>query len=252
MAIDYTKRPAAAVPPAAAGVAPVVPPAPAFPQPPSAAPAFPAPASPAAQTSGSISLTKAKPSVSLVKQSGHMNVNLNWTARPAAPTGGGFLKRLAAAGSGGIDLDLGCLWELTDGSKGVVQALGGTFGSLDAPPYIWLNGDDRSGANAGGEDLVINLAHSAEIRRVLVFACIYEGAPTFDAAQAVVTLSPPAGPSVEVRLDETAGKARMCAVALINGGTNLTVNREMKYFDGGQRLIDEAYGWGMQWARGRK
>lgn len=243
MAIDYTKRSAAAAPAAAAGA---VPPAPAFSKP-SAAPAFPAPGA-----SGSISLTKSKPSVSLVKQSGHMNVNLNWTARPAAPTGGGFLKRLAAAGSGGIDLDLGCLWELTDGTKGVVQALGGTFGSLDAPPYIWLNGDDRSGANAGGEDLVINLGHTAEIRRVLVFACIYEGAPTFDAAQAMVTLSPPSGPAVEVRLDETAGKARMCAVALINGGTNLTVNREMKYFDGGQRLIDEAYGWGMQWARGRK
>src|SRR5664279_5526979 len=70
-----------------------------------------------------VTLTKAAPSVSLSKGGarGHLRVNLNWTAKPAGG-GGGFFKRLMSAGGGGIDLDLAALYELSDGSKGVVQA----------------------------------------------------------------------------------------------------------------------------------
>src|SRR3954447_1971345 len=80
-----------------------------------------------------VTLTKSAPAVSLTKQGsagGVLRVNLNWNARPAGqPAAGGFLKRLAgaAAGGGAIDLDLGCLYEYADGSKGVVQALGNAF-----------------------------------------------------------------------------------------------------------------------------
>jgi tellurite resistance protein TerA len=197
-------------------------------------------------------LTKSSPSVSLTKQTGQLRVNLNWDAQPPAAKPAGLLKRLTAASSG-IDLDLGCLYELTDGRKGVVQALGNSFGSLDQAPFIMLNGDDRSGSNAGGEDLFVNLAHTAQIRRVLVFASIYEGVASFDRANGIVTLSPAAGPAIEVRLDEQAGGARICAIALIEGnGTELTVRREVRYINGSQRTLDEAYGWGLRWAAGRK
>jgi len=123
MAIDYTKR---------------------------KAPAADVAATPDKPTPTKVTLTKGSPNVSLSKQSGRLQVNLNWDARPPQAKQGGFLKRLAA--SRGIDLDLGCLYELADGTKGVVQALGNAFGQLDAAPYILLNGDDRSGANSGGED----------------------------------------------------------------------------------------------------
>ncbi len=225
MAIDYTKRPPAA-------------------------PAAPTP--PAAGVSLSkVTLTKASPTVSLTKQTGRLRVNLNWDARPDSGEQGGFLKRLAPPRP--IDLDLGCLYELADGTKGVVQALGNAFGSLDAPPYIWLSGDDRSGNNAAGEDLFVNLAKVAQIRRVLVFAMIYEGAPSFDRANAVVTLTPVSGPSVEVRLDERAGGARICAIALLQSdGSDLAVQREIRYIDGSQRVLDQAYGWGLKWTAGHK
>lgn len=211
-----------------------------------------APVAPAAPAEpGRVRLTKTAPSISLTKQSGQLRVNLNWDARPPAAARTGLLKRLAPAR--GIDLDLGCLYELTDGTKGVVQALGNAFGSLDTPPYIMLNGDDRSGANSAGEDLFVNLAHAGEIRRVLVFACIYDGAPNFGQANGVVTLTPASGPAIEVRLDEQAGGSRMCAIALLEGGgRDLTVHREVRYLDGGQRALDEAYGWGMKWTAGRK
>ena len=77
-----------------------------------------------------VTLTKSAPSVSLAKgagASGRMRVSLTWNARPEGTGGGGLLKRLA--GGAGIDLDLGALFELQDGRKGVVQALGNSFGA---------------------------------------------------------------------------------------------------------------------------
>jgi tellurite resistance protein TerA len=205
-----------------------------------------------------VTLTKTAPSVSLTKSggaTGELRVNLDWNARSAQPTGGGFLKRLAAASRSGIDLDLGCLYEFTDGRKGVVQALGGAFHSADhaRQPIIALDGDDRSGATVGGENLRIDLRRVDEIRRILVFAFIYEGVPNWAAADGVVTLYPASGAPIEMRLDESDPGAPMCAIALLtNTGTDLTVNREVRYIHGGQEVLDRTYGWGMQWSAGRK
>jgi tellurite resistance protein TerA len=252
MAIDYTKRPS--TPPAA--------PAAAAPAPPAA----PAAAAPAAAPGGArkVTLTKGAPRVSLTKSGGVggvARVNLNWSAgvpTPPPATGGGFLakmKNAAAAASApkGIDLDLGCLYELADGRKGVIQALGNSFGNLNAPPWIALDGDDRTGTVTGGENMSINLGQPGRFRRVLIFAMIYEGAPNWGAVDGVVTLTPASGQAIEVRLDETGGNSRMCAVAqLVDNGGDLVIQREVRYIDGGQMALDQAYGWGMNWARGRK
>jgi len=200
-----------------------------------------------------VTLTKSAPSVSLSKQGGggRLHVNLNWNSGQAAQKGG-FLKRVLGANSG-IDLDLAAMFELSDGQSGVVQALGDSFGSLDAPPYIKLDADDRTGAAVGGENLYVNLAQAANIRRVLIFAFIYEGVASFDQADAVVTLTPAQGAPIEVRLDEKAGGSRMCAIALLtnNGAGDFTVSREVKYV-GGHRQLDALYGWGLNWTPGRK
>jgi len=200
-----------------------------------------------------VTLTKSTPSVSLTKQgpaTGTLRVNLNWNARPAEPTG--LFRRQTP----GIDLDLGCLYEYTDGSKGVVQALGDslvdrhTFGS---GPICRLDGDDRSGSNSAGENLFVDLRNPAVVKRILVFAFIYEGTPNWAAANAVVTLFPVAGPQIEIRLDEADPAAMMCAVALLEGNsTDVSVRREVRYLRGGQRLLDQTYHWGMQWTSGRK
>ncbi|MDQ6839322.1 MAG: Tellurium resistance [Actinomycetota bacterium] len=212
---------------------------------------------PSGQGGGMVSLTKAQPTVSLVKAgaptSGHLRVNLNWTANPGGGDGGGGGLFRRRPHQDGIDLDLGCLYELTSGRKGVVQALGNSFGGLDQPPYIMLDGDDRSGESADGENLLINLGHVEEIRRILVFAYIYEGAPRFDVAAGVVTLFPAGGAPVEVRLDEAAGTAKMCGVALLeNTGSGLSVRREVRYVTGGHSALDKEYGWGLGWKPGRK
>ncbi|WP_433492679.1 TerD family protein [Nocardia grenadensis] len=201
-----------------------------------------------------LTLTKNERSVDLAKggeRQGVMRVNLNWT-NPEPVGKPGFFARLLGA-SGGIDLDLGCLYELADGSKGVVQALGNSYGDLNKPPFIALDRDDRTGAVTDGENLHINLADPAAFRRILVFAMIYEGAANWAAVDGVVTMYPTAGPQIEVRLDSAVDGARICAVALLtNTGRGLTVGREVEYVNGSQADLDRAYQWGIRWAAGRK
>ncbi|MFI8949563.1 TerD family protein [Streptomyces sp. NPDC053750] len=242
--------PAPAVPPPAP---PVTRPA-AAPPPPSAAP----PAEPVRLTK--VTLTKAAPSVSLTKQggtSGILRVNLNWQVRKQFS---GWARKLGrpVAMHDDLDLDLCCLFELSDGSKGVVQALGNAFGSLHQPPFIHLDGDDRTGAVATGENLTVNLDHQRYFRRILVFVTIYEGARSFADLHATVTLQPQYGAPVDFSLDECTVPSTVCALALItNTGDDLVVQREARYLvpERGvspQRTVDRAYGWGMNWTPGRK
>ncbi|MFJ6567593.1 TerD family protein [Streptomyces sp. NPDC091292] len=238
--------------------------APAAPTPPPSAPS-PYPPPPAPSSGGpvrlsKVTLTKEAPSVSLTKQggtSGAMRVNLNWEVRKQFKGWGSKLGR-AVAMHGDLDLDLCALYELTDGRKGVVQALGNAFGALHQPPYIHLDGDDRTGAVDSGENLTINLDRKAELRRVLIFVTIYEGARSFADLHATVTLQPQHGAPVEFFLDECTVPSTVCALALItNTGSDLVVQREARYLVpqrgvSPQRTIDHAYGWGMNWTPGRK
>ncbi|TRV72709.1 Tellurium resistance [Streptomyces sp. 130] len=207
-----------------------------------------------------VTLTKEAPSVSLTKQggtSGAMRVNLNWEVRKQFKGWGSKLGR-AVANHSDLDLDLCALYELTDGRKGVVQALGNAFGALHQPPFIHLDGDDRTGAVATGENLTINLDHKAQLRRVLIFVTIYEGARSFADLHATVTLQPQHGAPIDFSLDECTVPSTVCALALItNTGNDLTVQREARYLVpqrgvSPQRTIDHAYGWGMNWTPGRK
>lgn len=264
-------KPQHAAPPAAAR--PVTPPPPPAPLPPLPSTLPPAPASPPTMPAApapppapqpvrlsKVTLTKAAPSVSLAKQggtSGAMRVNLNWQMREQFFGRGGRGGRWGG-GRGEIDLDLCALYELADGRKGVVQALGNAFGSLHRPPYIHLDGDDRTGAVASGENLTVNLDHRQDFRRILVFVTIYEGADSFADLHATVTLQPQHGAPIDFSLDECAVPSTVCALALItNTGGDLLVQREARYLvpERGvspQRTIDRAYGWGMNWTPGRK
>jgi tellurite resistance protein TerA len=203
-----------------------------------------------------VTLTKNAPTVSLSKQGGsaggELRVNLNWTARPARSGGGVFGRGSEPASD--IDLDLACLYELTDGTKGVVQALGNSLRSSNVgSAIIALDGDDRTGESVDGENLRIDLSRLAEIRRILVFAYIYEGSPNWSGANGVVTLYPQGGAPIEVRLDESDPTARTCAIAMLeNTGADLSVRREVRYINGTQSALDAAYGWGMKWTKGRK
>ncbi|MFE2883477.1 TerD family protein [Streptomyces sp. NPDC059272] len=230
-----------------------------MPPPPVAPPVSPPPSATPVRLS-KVTLTKAAPSVSLTKQggtSGALRVNLNWEVRKQF-SGWGSKRGRAVAMHADLDLDLCALYELADGRKGVVQALGNAYGSLQRPPYIHLDGDDRTGASASGENLTVNLDHIKDFRRILVFVTIYEGARSFADLHATVTLQPQHGAAIDFSLDECTVPSTVCALALItNTGGDLVVQREARYLvpDRGvspQRTVDRVYGWGMNWTPGRK
>lgn len=174
---------------------------------------------------------------------GEILINLNWD-QPK--------KRFLFAPKP-IDLDLGCLYELKNGRKGTVQAMGNAFGHLNAEPWIALDGDDRTGASAAGENLRINGAKIPDIKRVLVYTFIYEGAANWQTANGVVTLRYPGNEDIIVRMDAYNNARRMCAIALLenDGGDGFIVEKQVSFFDGHAQM-DKAYGWGMRWVPGRK
>ncbi|MEV6044210.1 TerD family protein [Streptomyces xanthochromogenes] len=269
ISVDKPQQPAA---PQASYTAPQQPAAPRSPYVPPTAPFTPSVQPPTVQVPvpptapptpvrlSKVTLTKEAPRVSLAKQggtSGAMRVNLNWQSRKQFSGWGAKLGR-AAANHSDLDLDLCALYELADGRKGVVQALGNAFGALHQPPYVHLDGDDRTGAVESGENLTVNLDQKDKFRRLLIFVTIYEGARSFADLHATVTLQPQFGAPIEFFLDECTVPSTVCALALItNNGGDLIVQREARYLVPArgvspQRTIDQAYGWGMNWTPGRK
>ncbi|WUI01831.1 TerD domain-containing protein [Spirillospora sp. NBC_00431] len=206
---------------------------------------------------GAISLTKNSPSVSLTKHgatTGHMRVNLNWTAREGVAKG-----RLGKRRRGvDLDLDLCCLWELQDGRKGIIHALG-DMGALERAPFIKLDKDDRTGAIAAGENLHINLDHTADFKRILVFAEIYDGADDFRGLDAIATLFPVGAPPIDMRMNDCVDASRDAVLALIeNVNGELVVRREGRFIlpppgrpRWGKMSVDQAYGWNLEWVASR-
>jgi tellurite resistance protein TerA len=227
-----------------------------------------------------ITLEKRGDKVSLDKRAGQgygrIHVNLNWNQSPLAPAPGarrktGFFERISGAvsgavggaagnarkGRGGIDLDLGCMYELADGRRGAVQALGNSFGDYDSAPFVRLDADDRTGAAAGGENLFINGERFDQIKRALIFSFIYEGVPNWSSTDGVVTIAAPGQAPIEVRLDG-GDRQMMCAIAMIeNRSGALVVTKLAEYFQqqgstSAHELMDRHYGFGMRYRAGSK
>lgn len=174
---------------------------------------------------------------------GEIVINLNWVQTESSRW----------FGRQGIDLDLGCLFELSNGLKGAVQALGDSFGSFNRPPYIILDGDDRTGSIATGENLRINSRYLSEIKRIVIFALIYEGAANWAQAGAVVTISQQGGPEIKVQLDGHNNDKGMCAIAMLHSQPDgsFLVERLVEYFSGHEEL-DQHYHWNLRWEAGSK
>src|ERR1700749_3973585 len=90
---------------------------------------------------------------------GTLRVNLRWNQAANSNAGRGAGRRglFAAKRSDspnvdpnrGVDLDLGCLYQFTDGQRGVIQAVGRRSGDYARAPYIRLDRDDRIGSSTG-------------------------------------------------------------------------------------------------------
>jgi tellurite resistance protein TerA len=207
-------------------------------------------------TAGEVSLTRQGATA------GTLRVNLRWKPRGDSGTQErsnrrGLLPRRAepmmSDPNHPVDLDLGCLYQFTDGQRGVVQAVGKRSGDYARPPYIRLDRDDRIGSSTG-ENIFVNMDHNAHFQRILIFVMVASGTRSLTSVGAVVTIYPTAGPALEIRLDpgqNVPAHPNSCAVAQIRRqGTDIVVKREVQYFAGYQSEIDTAFNWGLHWGQG--
>jgi tellurite resistance protein TerA len=162
-----------------------------------------------------------------------------------------FLKKTVQ--KAGIDMDLGCLYQLADGSRGAVQAFGETNGAFDEPPYLLLDGDERTGDKDGRDEMIhLNGAHWEKIDKILVYTYIYGGAERFSDVRPQVQLLVPNEKPIVVTLNARRDELDLCAVAMIEnirGGIRLTTHLE--YYPGHAEM-DRAFGFGLEWEQGKK
>jgi len=177
------------------------------------------------------------------------------------------------------DLDLGCFYELHSQQSGggfFSKVLGGggpqksvidglQFSNAGGPrhqvtrqgcyvqkPWIWHQGDDRTGSqSASGEFIHINPKGYGDIKRVDIYAMIYEGVARWDQTDAVVTLKVPGSPDIVVEMGNQRDRSSFCVIASLDfvGGDQIRVTKRVT-FHGGHDTADRAYNWGMRWQAG--
>lgn len=178
-------------------------------------------------------------------QSLSIHANLNWAQEAKK---GGFLSFLNPKQQ--ADLDLGCMYEMQNGAKGVIQPLGNNFGSKTSAPFIHLDKDDRSGGAADGENM--HVFKPELIRRILFFGLIYEGAKDFNSVNGRMFFKISNGDEVSLQLDNAGANKPFCAAAMIeNVGGELVIRKEARYFYG-HSDADAHYGFGFNWVAGSK
>ena len=162
-------------------------------------------------------------------------------------------KLLKKTKSADIDLDLGILYELNDGTKGAIQAFGETMGSYHFPPYISLSGDERSG-NADGDDEYIHLngKHWPKFKRILIYVYIYRGAVDWAQVKPQIHVRIPGEKQMVVTLSSHHKDLGLCAIAGIENVRNgMKITNHTEYFPGHAEM-DRAFGFGIEWVGGEK
>lgn len=176
-----------------------------------------------------------------------VHVNLNW--EKLTNNKGGFLEKIFGNNSA-PDLDLGCMYEMTSGEKGVIQPLGGNFGSKTTSPYIYLDKDDRSGAASDGENMYI--LRPDLVKRVLFFGFIYEGAKDFKSVRGRILFKVSNGEEVYLELNNPDSDRSFCVAALVNIiDSQVVIVKEEKYFKDHEEA-DNVYKFGFNWVSATK
>lgn len=181
-----------------------------------------------------------------------IEIDLSWD-RPEYKANNFLSLAKSAVTKEKADLDLGCLYELKDGQKGCLQAFGELYGSYDTAPYIQHSGDERTGESEGAdESFTINGAHWNDIKRVLVYAYIYQGVENWNLIRSECMLRVGSHETVRLSLEAKKEVLPICALmTLENEDGHIVITRRAEYFRG-HPALDRAYGYGIEWTKGEK
>jgi len=152
-----------------------------------------------------------------------------------------------------IDLDLGILYELKDGTKGAIQAFGETLGNYNAAPYLSLSGDERTGASRGDDEFIhLNGKEWSQFKRILIYVYIYRGALDWAQVKPQIHLHIPNEKQMVVTLSSHHKDLGLCAIAGIdNIRDGMKITNYTEYFPGHAEM-DRAFGFGIEWTGGEK
>jgi tellurite resistance protein TerA len=161
-----------------------------------------------------------------------------------------FKKRVLRAG---VDLDLGCLYQLKNGIAGGMQAFGEHHGAYEDEPYIFLSGDERKGDKQGpDESILVNGRFWEKIEKILIYVYIYDGASNWASVRPQVQVRVPGEQPMVVTLGARQKKMSVCAVAGIeNIRSGIKLTSYLEYFPGHFEM-DRAFGYGLSWESGKK
>ncbi len=169
----------------------------------------------------------------------HINLNWNQVAKKAV-----FFRKAET-----IDLDLGCMYETKDGTKGVIQALGDSFGSKYNEPFIFLDKDDRSGVASDGENLYI--LKPELLKKAAIFCFIYEGKSDFLEAGAYLRIKG-LGQEITVNLDSPRPYLTFCIGVIIENVDGVIKIQKVDEYVKGHKECDSMFGFNFKWVAGSK
>ena len=92
-----------------------------------------------------------------------------------------------------------------------------------------------------------------EIKRILVYTFIYEGAANWQQVDGKVRINISGQEEILINMDEYKNGYNMCALIMLQNvnDTTFSVEKLVRYFQGHEKM-DRAYNWGMRWVPGRK
>ncbi|MCL7987434.1 stress protein [Sphingobacterium sp. lm-10] len=199
--------------------------------------------------------------IDLSKQVGpitdEINIHLNWS-------NGKKIGLFGSLFSKDIDLDLGCFYELNNGERNVIDGLqfsGGRGGAKDrktrqgryvSEPWVWHAGDDRGTSSGSGEDIIINPAGISDLKRVVIYCFIYEGAARWKETNGIVTVKVPGTAEIEVQMGAQSSVQKFCAIAEVLFSSQSIEVKKLVTFHNSHAECDKKYGWGLKWSAGSK
>ncbi|HEY0902021.1 MAG TPA: Tellurium resistance protein TerA [Micavibrio sp.] len=165
-----------------------------------------------------------------------------------------FGKLLKKATKQGIDIDLGCLYELQDGTRGCLQAFGDMFGEYDSAPFIHLSGDERTGNKEGDDEgMHVNGQQWSQIKRLVIYVYIYSaGQFNWETIRPKITIRIPGEQPLTITPAIKKNNLPVCAIASMDNERDAIKFTNFGEYFPGHAEMDRAYGFGLQWDDGRK
>ena len=167
---------------------------------------------------------------------------------------GGFMGLIKKATKQGVDLDLGCFFELEDGTRGILQPFGDLYGNYNSIPYIALSGDERTGDAEGYDEyFVINGQQWPKIKRILIYTYIYKGATDWSQIKPELAINMHDGTQpFAIKPQLKTNTLTVCALASIKNVKNgIQIVTHGEYF-ASHAAMDRAFGFGLKWEDGAK